>query len=220
MGKIPKFSGVAIVIKQNLNIETHTISKDEEGRVISLTFTFENQNFQIINIYGPTKNSEKHTFYKQLHKYITQTENIILGGDFNMVEDLLLDRQGGNPNTTHTLGLNSLTKTKQKYNLTDIWRKENPDKKLFTYHNKFQQILSRIDRFYLLQNQQIKNTAITPNNLSDHDAITLILKIKKTTQKRLGYWSSTLPYYNKNIFKNYSNAFGEIGNLSQKTMLC
>ena len=152
MGKIPKFSGVVIVIKQNLNIETHTISKDEEGRVISLTFTFENQNFQIINIYGPTKNSEKHTFYKQLHNYITQTENIILGGDFNMVEDLLLDRQGGNPNTTHTLGLNSLTKTKQKYNLTDIWRKENPDKKLFTYHNKFQQILSRIDRFYLLQN--------------------------------------------------------------------
>ena len=110
LGKIPKFSGVVIVIKQNLNIETHTISKDEEGRVISLTFTFENQNFQIINIYGPTKNSEKHTFYKQLHNYITQTENIILGGDFNMVEDLLLDRQGGNPNTTHTLGLNSLNK--------------------------------------------------------------------------------------------------------------
>ena len=103
-----------------------------------------------------------------------------------MVEDLLLDRQGGNPNTTHTLGLNSLTKTKQKYNLTDIWWKENPDKKLFTYHNKFQQILSRIDRFYLLQNQQIKNTAITPNNLSDYDAITVILKIKKNNPKTPG----------------------------------
>ena len=104
-----------------------------------------------------------------------------------MVEDLLLERQGGNPNTTHTLGLNSLTKkTKQKYNLTDIWRKENPDKKLFTYHNKFQQILSRIDCFYLLQNQQIKNTAITPNNLSDYDAITVILKIKKNNPKTPG----------------------------------
>ena len=32
---------------------------------------------------------------------------MILGGDFNMVEDLLLDRQGGNPNATCTLGLNS-----------------------------------------------------------------------------------------------------------------
>ena len=114
-GKVPESSGVAILIKQNLNIETHTISKDEEGRIISLTLTFENQNFQIINIYGPMKNSEKHTFYKERHKYITQEDNMILGGDFNMVEDLLLDRQGGNPNATRTLGLNPLTKIKQKY---------------------------------------------------------------------------------------------------------
>ena len=106
-GEIPKSSGVAILIKQNLNIETHTISKDEEGRIITLTFTFENQNFQIINIYGPTKNYEKHIFYKQLQKYITE-EDLILGGDFNMVEDPLLDRQGGNPYITHTLGLLSL----------------------------------------------------------------------------------------------------------------
>ena len=49
-----------------------------------------------------------------------------------MVDDPLLDRQDGNPNTTHTLGLNSLTKIKQKYNLTDIWQKENPDKNFFT----------------------------------------------------------------------------------------
>ena len=109
-GKIPKSSGVAILIKQNLNIETHTINKDEEGRIITLTFTFENQNFQIINNYGPTKNSEKYKFYRQFQKYIIQEDNIILGGEFNMVEDPLLDRQGGNPNITHTLGLHFLTK--------------------------------------------------------------------------------------------------------------
>ena len=49
----------------------------------------------------------KNIFYKQLQKYITE-EDIILGGDFNMVEDPLLDRQGGNPYITHTLGLLSL----------------------------------------------------------------------------------------------------------------
>ena len=95
-----------------------------------------------------------------------------------MAEDPLLDRHGGNPNITHTLGIYYLTKIKQKYSLTDIWRKENPDKKLFTYHNKNQQIDSRIDRIYLLQDQKIKNTFIIPNNLSDHDAIIVSLKIK------------------------------------------
>ena len=58
-GEIPKSTGVAILIKQNLKIEILTIINDDEGRVLSLIFSFEKQNFQIINIYGPTKNSKK-----------------------------------------------------------------------------------------------------------------------------------------------------------------
>ena len=38
-----------------------------------------------------------------------------------MVEDLLLDRKGGNPNNTHLLGLTNLIKIKQKNKLIDIW---------------------------------------------------------------------------------------------------
>ena len=103
-----------------------------------------------------------------------------------MVEDPLLDRQGGKPNITHTLGLYFLTKIKQKYNLTDIWWKQNPQKQFFTYHNKSQQIHSRIDRIYLLLNQKIYNTSINLNNLSDHDAITVSLKIKNQINNARG----------------------------------
>ena len=45
-----------------------------------------------------------------------------------MVEDTLLDRKGGNPSNTHTVGLDHLTKIKETNNLRDIWQKENPDK--------------------------------------------------------------------------------------------
>ena len=76
-------------------------------------------------------------------------QNIILGGDFNMLEDILLDIKGGNPNITHILGLNYLIKIKQTNNLRDIWPKENPHKTLFTFHKKNQQKNSRIDRFYI-----------------------------------------------------------------------
>ena len=107
-GKITKSSGAAILLKQNLNIEINTTLKDEERTILPLNFTFEKQNFQIINIYVPTKNSEKPKFYKHLKQYINIKENVILGGNFNMVEDPLLDRQGGNPNNNHMLGLEYL----------------------------------------------------------------------------------------------------------------
>ena len=96
-----------------------------------------------------------------------------------MVANTLLDRKGGKPNNMHTLGLDHLTKIKQTNNLRDIWRKKTPGRTLFTFHIKNPQIHSRIDRFYIKNNQKIKNVSIIPNGLSDHDAIQLIIKIKK-----------------------------------------
>ena len=88
-----------------------------------------------------------------------------------MVEDLLLDKQGENPNNTHMLGFKYLTKIKQTYNLIAIWWKENPDKTLFICHNKNQLIHNRIDRIYTQHNQKNKNVPVIPNSLSNHDVI-------------------------------------------------
>ena len=173
---------------KDLNVNISTILQDTEGRILCLNFSIEKQNYRIMNIYAPTRNSEKTKFYKTLKNYIQMKQNIILGGDFNMLEDILLDIKGGNPNITHTLGLNYLTKIKQTNNLTDIWRKENPHKTLFTFHKKNQRIHSRIDRFYITNNQKIKNVSIVPNGLSDHDAIQLKIKIKNTNVSGAGYW--------------------------------
>ena len=116
-GKITKSSGVAILLKKDLNIKVYTILKDVEGRIISLNFSIEKQNYQIINIYTPNRNSEKPKFYQHLKKYIDPQQNLILGEDFNMVEDILFDRQAGNPNNMHMLELDHLTKIKQTNNL-------------------------------------------------------------------------------------------------------
>ena len=96
-----------------MNVNISTILQDTEGRILFLNFSIEKQNYQIMNIYAPTRNSEKTKFYKTLKNYIQMKQNIILGGDFNMLEDILLDIKGGNPNITHILGLNYLIKIKQ-----------------------------------------------------------------------------------------------------------
>ena len=120
-----------------------------------------------------------------------------------MVENLLLDRQGGNPNNTHLLGIQYLQKIKQKYNLTDIWQKQHPGKKSFTFHNNNHQIHSRLGRFYIPQNQKIKNVNIIPNNLSNHDALKLIIKVKKKKLYGQGYWKLNT----SNTFQKLFNKF-------------
>ena len=62
--------------------------------------------------------------------------------------------------------------------MIDIWRKENPHRNIFTYHDNNQSIHSRIDRFYINKTQKIQNISITPNNLSDDEALILTLLIK------------------------------------------
>ena len=206
-----------------MNIETYNILKDEEGRILSLDFSLEKQNFEIINIYAPTKNAENPKFYKHLKKNINTKQNIILGGDFNMVEDILLDRQGGNPNNTHMLGFDHLIQTKQANNLVDIWRKENPDKRLFTYRDKNQLIHSRIDRIYIHDKQKDKNVSIIPNSLSDHDAKKVTIEIKKTNISGTGYWklnTSILKQKSfqslfKNVWKDWQSEKNKYTSLNQ-----
>ena len=96
--KINKILRSSIPLKNNLNINIYTTLKDKESRILSLNFSIEKQNYQIINIYAPTRNSKKPKFYLYLKNYIDPKQNLILGGDFNIVEDILLDRKVGQIN--------------------------------------------------------------------------------------------------------------------------
>ena len=66
-----------------------------------------------------------------------------------MIENIFLDRIGGNPNDMHTFGIQVLNCIKNKYKLIDISRKRNPYKRYFTYHNSNNTIHSRLDRIYI-----------------------------------------------------------------------
>ena len=119
-----KSSGVAILIKPKTKLEIINNSKDVEGKLLTLTFIFEKQIFQTINIYAPTNPSQRNMFFKNLQNYITNINNTIIGDDFNMVEDVMLDRRGGTPSNSHLLGLQYLQIIKQKSKITDTWRKK------------------------------------------------------------------------------------------------
>ena len=165
-----KTSGVAILFNEKHNIQILNISKDQKGQMIKCSLQVEQEIFQIINIYAATKPPDKISFYKKLNTF-EKNQKTILAGDFNMVENLFLDRQRGNSSNTHLLGLDHLNKHKQQHNLIEIWRKHNPHTRHFTYHNGNNTIHSRIDHIYITNTLKTKSSKIIPTPLSDHDSV-------------------------------------------------
>ena len=71
------------------------------GRHLSIKTEMESSSFIITNIYAPNIPRKRKQFFKNLETYITNNNNNILGGDFNMLENIQKDRGGGNPTTQH-----------------------------------------------------------------------------------------------------------------------
>ena len=174
--------------------------------------------------------------YVNLQKFIDYDQKTIIAGDFNMIENLFLDRIGGNPNKTHTIGFETFKTVKNKLNLIDIWRKKNPFQKSFTYHNADNTIHSRLDRIYITKTIKTIKCQIIPNTISDHYSVSLHIQINKNEPKGPGIWklnTSILTHKNfQNIFKQFwkdwqnektkyktYSQWWEIGKLYTKTII-
>ena len=53
-------------------------------------------------------------------------------GDFNCVQDPRLDKNGGSDNMDKSRVINTINVLKNTFDLDDIWRIRNPDKRQFT----------------------------------------------------------------------------------------
>ena len=141
--------GVAILFKPNVNFKMENIIKDVNGRYLSITIQYECQKLQLSNLYAPNTliREENEAFFDFVQAQLRSDLPQIIGGDFNMVEDLDLDRKGGTKKEKHRWGLEALKQMKHDYNLVDIWRIQNPQKKCYSWHSFSQNIQSRLDRF-------------------------------------------------------------------------
>ena len=108
---------------------------------------------------------------------------------------------------THTIGLENLELLKNKLNLIDTWRKNNPFQKMFTYHNADNTIHSRIDRIYI--SKQIKNIKcqIIPNTISDHDSVTIVIQVNKKESRGPGTWKLNTNILTQKEFKKIFQKF-------------
>ena len=113
----------------------------------------------------------------------------IIGGDFNLVIDLALDKQGGQ-NSTHIESVKILKEYIEQCDLKDIWRQMNPDVRRYTWRTlRPNPIFVRIDFFLVTDRiqQSVINTEIVPGYKTDHSMPTMTIEIGCTTRGP-GYW--------------------------------
>ena len=136
--------------------------------------------------------------------HLTQNNNIICAGDFNLSFNIKLESYGGNP-VFKKRSVGKIFELKETYNLTDIWRIRNPKAKQYTFQQKhvsrfFQR---RLDYFFISNNIQefILDTGIIPATSSDHSPILVFFFKEKQKSKSSGFRKFSNSLLRDNIFK-------------------
>lgn len=184
---IGKSAGVAVLFHSNFPGKIIRFLTDSDGRVLSLLINLTNFQLNIVNIYSPNTVSDRKTFFFRLHEYFISQGDLIIGGDFNCVD-----------NTLDKLNCSIVPSSDKKlfcslcvdFSLIDIWRKQNPRNVAFTWSNRDHTQASRIDRFFLAKNlvPKVISCDILPCILSDHDFVKMEITASGSSKRGSGVW--------------------------------
>lgn len=167
---------------------------DVKGHWVIIVVETSSNLFMLCNIYGYNSSSLNcellDTIEENVNIFSTKfpMAKIIIGGDFNMVHDNVLDRF---PSKIFSKN-NILQNFCNNLALMDIWRYRHPLVRQFTWSNKQMTLQSRID-FWLISldlEQKVLQAEISPAILTDHKVLTLSIKFKdiQCNSRNVGYW--------------------------------
>jgi len=167
---------------------------DSNGHYVCHVVQTHTSNFIVINIYGYNLKVENDALLDRIEERIVHwlakfpNAHILLGGDFNITLDNMIDRwpPGHSSNTNAKLKL-----LMQRFDLIDAWRTKHPHDVTFTWCNNSRSKQSRID-LWLVSRVLIDNlsTNILSTPLTDHKAIQININLLPTNYAKLynSYW--------------------------------
>ena len=142
------YNGVAIISKKKIPTIQNDIINDKlkQSRIIVADIHHKKKNIKLINIYTPNGNpvdTEKYTYkinwldslIKQLKSLLKKNENIILGGDFNIIpaaEDVY-NPKGFEDDALFRLEIRKKLREMINIGFHDAYRHINNDKEGYTY---------------------------------------------------------------------------------------
>ena len=174
--------------------EIITHRADGDGHWLTVVLKIESLFLIITNIYGYNNDGQNKKLLENITNVISDlkvmypTDYVVVGGDWNMTPDEWVDRMPprlGKPQCNDTVK-SFMTDN----NLTDIWRRLNPDVKSYSWFKPNGENKSRID-YWLVSDDILRYasyTKISKAPLSDHCFIDLVLEPKMKEVRNKGYW--------------------------------
>ena len=167
-------AGVGILLSKNIPNISY-FHHDLDGRLIVLNVTIRDVRYRFVNVYCPNGEADRKGFLLGLSRHLVGNVCCVLGGDFNFVEDLNLDKIGGNV-SRGDVGLAEMLTLKRDFSLVDTFRRKYPRDKEFSWSRYDNSVSCRLDRFYISSEfvKDILTACINHNvSFSDHKPIEL-----------------------------------------------
>jgi len=168
--------GVAILFNNNFDFQLERTYVDPNGRFIICDITTDKKCVTIATLYAP--NEDDPNFFSNFFDHLNDFEcdDVIIGGDFNLVLNLDVDKKGGIART-HAESVKTLKELCAKLDLVDAWRILNPDNRRYTWRRKRPEIQCRLDFFLVTQNLMcnVKSANITTGYKTDHSLIEIMI---------------------------------------------
>ena len=138
-------------------------------------------------------------------------DDIVLGGDLNLVLNLEKDKKGGLAKT-HTKAVNVINDHATKFDLVDAWRVSNPDIQRYTRRRRRPESYCRLD-FFLVSGSlmcNVTHTDILADFKTDHSMVTIQVTLH-TNPRGPGFWKLNKSFLSEteyiNQIKTTINAF-------------
>ena len=200
--------GTLIAFRENLVYKLEDKIIDDGGRYIILKCIIQDSPFLLVNLCNSNNENEQVQIIEKVTLAIENIDanhsyNVVMGGDFNFIQDTVYDSDGGSP----TLKMSSITELSQLKNSRDlvyIWHIRNPFTKRFTYRQHNPLIRKRSDYFLISDSLQdhTKYVDIDPAINTDHSAIVLNFSYIKQTERGPSYWKFNNSLLSDNVYLN------------------
>ena len=189
--------GVAVLFSPRTQVEVCKVERDGDGRWLMMEINIMNTDLKIGNIYVP--NEDNPTFFKDVIEKLTQSDctDICLGGDFNLVMNVDLDRLESKHNNkkVHDVLMEFIAA-----GYCDYWRACNPEKHQYTWFrgkSKVQKRQCARLEFFLVNDllcSRVDSVLHKPGILSDHSMVQLELRSNLPSRGR-GLWKMNTLFF-------------------------
>ena len=173
--------GVLIAPQNDLNVTIKQKVCDENGRFIDMKCIIQYSPLLVINLYNSNNEGEQVKILKRISEVIESIDldhssAIIMGGDFNFINDINLDSDGDSPKPKYS-SISAVAQLQNSRDLIDIWRLRFPHTRRHNFRQPDPFVPRRLDYFLISDFLQdhTKHVDIIPAVNTDHSAIVLQL---------------------------------------------